>query len=334
MNLLKLVPKPIVKGLSAVGFFCMKNAPEILLAGGLVAGAAAVAVAVNETPAALNALDLAKDRKLVSQRALEDDIETPSEYKKDIFQINSQTFFQLCRIYGPAIACELLAIALCIASHGLMRKRLMQLATAYAALDASFESYRARARAMYGKGADEYLLTGIGKDILPAGTTLDGEVLKSDEQHNVFTDTASVGPYAFYFTSLSNQWKKDMSLNLMQLGLMERWANTQLHLKGHLFLNNVREQLGYPPVPEGQIVGWWDDPNTGDGKVSFGITCGVRALDDGCGGYEHAILINPNVDGPIYERLRTIKPEVNAAIAPDSRREIGLAHPEGLQLYA
>lgn len=201
---------------------------------------------------------------------------------------------------------------------------------AYTALNTAFAQYRNRIRATYGEDADQFGMTGVVPKQLKAGTMVDGKPIEAKKTEDILPNTIS--PYARYFDQYSNQWKKDMNFNLMYLRMQERWCNQMLHLKGYFFLNELYEKLGFPPTPEGQVVGWWDDPTTGDARISFGLKTGVRALEDGTGGYEHAILIDPNVDGPIYERLRTVKPELTQLITPGVRQEIGLAHPEGVQV--
>ena len=53
-----------------------------------------------------------------------------------------------------------------------------------------------------------------------------------------------------------------------------------------------------------QTVGWIYDPEgnpNGDNFVDFGVMVTHRETEDG--GYEDAILMNFNVDGPILDRI-------------------------------
>lgn len=62
--------------------------------------------------------------------------------------------------------------------------------------------------------------------------------------------------------------------------------------------------LGIRKTKMSQIVGWIYDPEgnpNGDNFVDFGVMVTHRNTEDG--GYEDAILMNFNVDGPILDRI-------------------------------
>lgn len=327
MNPIRLIQR----GLSNLGYFTIKHAPELLLAGGIGCSVTAIVVAVNETPKAEAAIAMANTREDTSVAMTARGAMTDSELRQDRIQIKSQMVFEVAKIYSPAIALEGASIGMLIWSHCIMKKRLRAMAMAYTALNTAFAQYRGRIRQLYGNEVDQYALTGVQKAELPEGTVIDGEVTKEKTETKLLPGTVS--PYARYFDANNDNWKNNMDLNMMFIRGAEHWAKQRLHIKGYLFLNDLYQHLGFPPTPEGQIVGWWDDPSTGDADVHIMVHEGVRALSDGNGGYVHAILIDPNVDGPIYERLRTVKPLLTQLTTPDNRAEIGIAHPEGVQLY-
>ena len=98
----------------------------------------------------------------------------------------------------------------------------------------------------------------------------------------------------------------------MFLRRQQDYANEVLKSRGHLFLNEVYDMLGIPRTKAGQVVGWIyneDNPN-GDNYVDFGIY-DLSNLSDSqkerkmafVNGQEYSILLDFNVDGPIYDLI-------------------------------
>ena len=87
----------------------------------------------------------------------------------------------------------------------------------------------------------------------------------------------------------------------MFLKQQQRYCNDKLRLKGHLFLNEVFDTLGFPRTKLGAIVGWvYDEKNpTGDNFVDFGIY-----TEDKTGIVENPdVILNFNVDGEILSKI-------------------------------
>ena len=83
-------------------------------------------------------------------------------------------------------------------------------------------------------------------------------------------------------------------------------ANEILQARKHLFLNEVYDMLGIPRTKAGQIVGWvYNEKNpNGDNYVDFGIYNTNREPNRNfVNGYEPTILLDFNVDGPIYDLI-------------------------------
>ena len=92
----------------------------------------------------------------------------------------------------------------------------------------------------------------------------------------------------------------------MYLRRQQEFANEMLRARGHLYLNEVYDMLGFPRTKAGQIVGWiYDDKNpNGDNYVDFNIyDVTDESKRDFVNGYERSILLDFNVDGPIYEMM-------------------------------
>ncbi len=78
-------------------------------------------------------------------------------------------------------------------------------------------------------------------------------------------------------------WEDNAMLNKKALIITEKRAKTYLKLRGHIFLNEVYDMLGYKRTPLGAIMGWVYDK---DKELSFGLT--------------KEYLNNPTVDVPLH----------------------------------
>lgn len=84
---------------------------------------------------------------------------------------------------------------------------------------------------------------------------------------------------AEYSSETSNNWSGDPMINALFLRNVHNYLQDRLAARGHLFLNEVHEQLGLPPIMEGQMVGWrffegrtadlWTDVAEEDGVLTL-----------------------------------------------------------------
>jgi hypothetical protein len=78
--------------------------------------------------------------------------------------------------------------------------------------------------------------------------------------------------------------------------------NSLLQRKGHVFLNEVYEVIGFQKTELGQQVGWVYDPDNtiGDNQIDFGIfNINNEANRRFVNGLEKSIWLDFNVDGDI-----------------------------------
>lgn len=92
------------------------------------------------------------------------------------------------------------------------------------------------------------------------------------------------------FDESNANWVKDPESNDMFLKLQEQYFNHRLNTVGHVFYNDLRQSLGFPPVRQGVMGGWvlggkpgWVDIRIGDnrlGAISVKIHYQADILDD------------------------------------------------------
>ena len=113
--------------------------------------------------------------------------------------------------------------------------------------------------------------------------------------------------YARFFDETCDNWSKTPEYNLIFLKAKQSYANNMLHARGHLFLNEVYDDLGIPRSQAGQEVGWFLNKN-GDNYVSFGLTDVYRETSHNfVNGHERSVLLDFNVDGPIAHLIEEKK---------------------------
>ena len=301
----------VTRNINRVGFQLKKHSPEILVVVGIVGAVTSAVMACKATTKANDILNDAKSQVDKVHKVLEDEAISPEMYseedsKKDLAIIYAKTGLDFVRLYGPSVLLGAVSIASILASNNILRKRNIALAAAYTAVDTGFKEYRGRLIERFGKELDKELKYNIKSETVQE-TVIDE---KGNEQTvdkvvevanpNVYSD------YARCFDDGCKGWTKDPELNLVFLKQMQQYANDKLRAKGHLFLNEVYDMLGFPRSRAGQIVGWiYDEKNkVGDNFVDFGIYDATKQPKRGfVNGYERVIWLDFNVDGPIWNLI-------------------------------
>lgn len=63
------------------------------------------------------------------------------------------------------------------------------------------------------------------------------------------------------FDANNYNWAPTMEYNRIFIRSVEAWLNQRLAAKGHVFLNEVFDALGYERTRPGVLQGWLFDPN-------------------------------------------------------------------------
>lgn len=289
-----------------------KHSPEILIAAGVVGTVASAVMACKATLKVNEVLEPAKHDVEKIHAAKENGVtEAGKEYteedsKKDLAIVYVQTGIKLVKLYAPAVILGTLSITGILASHNILRKRNVALAAAYTAVDKGFKEYRGRVVERFGEELDKELRYNIkAKEVEEKVVDENGE--EKIEKRIVQVAEPNLGStYARFFDETCMNWTRDAETNLMTLKTVQNYATNKLRSQGFLFLNEVYDMLGIQRSKAGQVVGWIYDENdkNGDNYVDFGIfdvhdECKRRFVN----GYEHSILLDFNVDGPILEAI-------------------------------
>lgn len=282
-----------------------KHSPEILVVAGIAGTVVSAVLACKATTKVAEILDETKGTLDTIHEGMETGAINGQEYttedgKKDTVVVYAQTGMKLAKLYGPAIILGTLSITSILASNNILRKRNVALGAAYAAIDKSFKEYRGRVIERFGEQVDTELKYGIkAKKFEEIEVDPETGKEKKAKKTVMVADPNLQSDYAVYFDSKSRNYETNPDYNRMFLKAQQAFANDKLQTRGHLFLNEVLDDLDLPRTPAGQIVGWTKDGP--DGYVNFRIVEVERETEDGR--HEPALLLDFNVEGNIWEKM-------------------------------
>lgn len=282
-----------------------KHSPEILVMAGIAGTVVSAVLACRATTKVAEILDETKGTLDTIHEGMETGAINGQEYttedgKKDTVVVYAQTGMKLAKLYAPAIILGTLSITSILASNNILRKRNVALGAAYAAIDKSFKEYRGRVIERFGEQVDTELKYGIkAKKFEEIEVDPETGKEKKVKKTVMVADPNLQSDYAVYFDSKSRNYETNPDYNRMFLKAQQAFANDKLQTRGHLFLNEVLDDLDLPRTPAGQIVGWTKDGP--DGYVNFRIVEVERETEDGR--HEPTLLLDFNVEGNIWEKM-------------------------------
>lgn len=291
-----------------------KNSPEILLGLGIVSFVGTVVSACNATLRADEVLEYHKrkirdihDAKELADANPEDENYTYDDelYRMDIGVQYLKTAGNMVKLYAPTIALGTLSLACILTSRNILQKRYLGAVAAYNGVSAAFKDYRKRVREEYGEDLDRHFRYGTTYDQLTeVGMDEEGKKIKKKVDTEQ-TDSSLVNPNddsCRFFDSSNPNWDPNPAFSMMWLRGVENILNDILHTRGHVFLNEVYDALGFPHTPQGACLGWID--NGDDGYIDFGLYDpkkeNVRRFVNGV---DNVILLEFNHDGVIWDKI-------------------------------
>lgn len=221
----------------------------------------------------------------------------PEERKNELYQdMNKDTAYvyikaglKLGQLYAPAIGVGAISIAALTGAHVQLSRRNTALMAAYAAVSKAYDDYRQRVMHELGEERELDIYHAAVKSVSSA----DGESI------NV-ADPNAWSPYARFFDETSQNWERNPEFNRLFIQAQQNYFNEMLRARGHLFLNEVYDELGFERTQAGTVVGWLIG-NGGDDFVDFGMYEAVN--NRFINGLERTPLLDFNVDGVIYDKI-------------------------------
>lgn len=300
-----------------LGLHVQKYSPEILLGAGLIGIGVTIFMVAKAAQKHNETAEIAEElfADIEDQHAYELEQSgtevSAIEHNKDFALAYVKTGLAYAELYGPAAALGLLSVMAILASHGVMARRQVAIVAAYNLLNQGYQNYRARVIEELGADKDRAFYLGLREEQYTGEVEYDeeGKSKKRVKKTRMIADPAleKGSIYSVIFDESTNQYRRgDRLLNRAFLEGQQRYLNDLLMLRGHVFLNEMYERLGFPHTTEGAVVGWLlrSTPDQlkeegRDGYISFGLEDEVlngdsmRLQNDG-------FFIDPNVDGIIH----------------------------------
>lgn len=285
------------------------NSPVLLVGAGVIGFGATVFLASKATLKMSDILEEAEalDSKVeeASEKAQTAGLSyTEEDKRKDRVTVRVKTAIKIVKLYAPAIVIGSASVACFITSHNILNKRNAGLSVALMGATKAFQEYRARVVNELGKQKDLEFRYGVVERTIGVETD-EGVVektIRGIDQNAMLAEGDSM--YAKIFArNTSNRWQPVAVQNELFLRGHQNYANDLFNNRGHLFLNEVYEMLGFDHTEEGAVVGWMR--GYGDQEVDFSCfdESGALREDVFVNGDADSILLDFNVHGPIFKLL-------------------------------
>lgn len=292
----------------------LKNkSPELLLGAGIVGFVGTVVLACRATLRADEVLEYHKQKMKEIHEAKEIVDQNPSEeleydeqlYRQDVGMQYLKTGGKMTKLYSPAVALGVVSLGCILASRNIMQKRYLGVLAAYNSLDQVFKTYRARVREEYGEELDRHFRYGTSRDtLIEYGKDENGKKTKEKVETESINSEVVIpdDDTCRFFDSNNDNWDPNPNFSMMWLRGQQNILNDILHTRGHVFLNEVYDALGFKHTPQGAVLGWIE--GEGDDFIDFGLydpkKDGVRRFVNGA---DNVILLEFNHDGVIINKI-------------------------------
>lgn len=297
------ISSTITRGFGKAGAIVAKHSPELLTAAGVTCIIGGTILACRSTLRVQDILDaykandqLIKDVKDGKLPIKDGETYSENDYKKDIISNKLQTAGKLVKEYLPAVTLMGLGIACILGAHNIMSKRNVALVGALKTTQEAFDKYRGRVIEAVGKDKEHEIY--VGKAEKTETIEVEGKPVKMKT-----VSDKPLGAYVAYFDENNPNWSNSMEQNLIFLKMVQCHLNDRLEARGHVFLNEVRDELGLPRIPEGQVVGWAYKKDDGDHFIDFGIFGDDSIINLVANAEGKSILLDFNVDGVVWDLI-------------------------------
>ena len=294
--------------LSRTAFKLKKASPELLIIGGAI-GVVGAAIGACCATRKLDTILEEHKKDVESIREYENNEDFPEYTHKDaqhdLTVTYARTSWKIVKLYAPSVLIGVASLGCMLASNQILRKRNAALAAAYTAVDSAFKKYRKNVVERFGEEVDKELRFNTKKEkIEQTITDENGKEKKVKQVVNLQQKDPGLSDYAVCFEESNWNFTGSPDANRHFLTITQSICDDMLNSRGYLFLNEVYDKLGFPRTKAGQIVGWVKGKHQKDGYVDFGLYDYTKQKTrDFINGYEPAIWLDFNVDGPILDYM-------------------------------
>lgn len=277
---MKFIPTGITRNFGRQLLRVQKNSPRTLFIAGIAGSVISTVLACRAT--------LKLEATLTS---FNEDI-ADAKPGKDMVYTYIKGSTEIAKLYAPAALVGSLSIGALTGSHVTLSRRNAGLTTAYVALQRAYDEYREKIVQELGPDKEREVALGLDRQEIK----IDGKV-----EAALTGDPNIYSPYARIFDESNRLYEKYPEMNKIFIQCQQNHANDILQARGHIFLNEVYDMLGFEHSSAGSVVGWVISKDNGDNFVDFGLyeDSSVRFIN----GSERSVILDFNVDGVIYHLI-------------------------------
>lgn len=290
-----------------VKVFGQKNGPEILLGIGIVGFMGTVVTACIASSKVESVLDdhkikmskIEEAKELIASGEMDPEDYTQKDEILDKVKFYTETGVALLKLYGPTIGLGAMSVYCVLSGHKILNGRYVGALTAYNGLLGTFKKYRKNVVDAYGQDVDRAMRYGA-EYILEKKKNEKGEKVTEKKENIEMTfpddDTAR------YFDAQNPNWDPNPNFDIMFLRGQQNILNDILQTRGHVFLNEVYDALGFEHTPQGAVLGWVK--GMGDDYIDFGLYDQSKdPIRRFVNGQDNVVLLEFNHDGVIWDMI-------------------------------
>lgn len=288
---MKFVPNVITRTVGTSVLQAKKNSPTIFFVGGVIGTVGATVLACRATLKLHDTLDEIKEE--VADVTIDGEEATRDQYL-DVLYVYGKSALKIGKLYGPSIVLGSVSIMALTGSHVTLVRRNAALSATLAAVSKAYDDYRTRVREEIGEERE-----------LDLYHDLENKVVKQDDGSKKVVkvaNSAGFSPYAVVFDESNINWEKNSEYNKLFLTCQAQYLNYKFHARGHMFLNEVYEALGFEHTQAGSVVGWVLEED-GDNYIDIGLFNGNSKNNEFVNNMERSIWLDFNVDGVIFDKI-------------------------------
>lgn len=292
-----MLPNGITRAIARAALQAKKQSPHIffglgvagVVSGGVMACKATLKVE-DELDRVKKNLDVVKEAKKERLPVITDSVASDIGSDEYYHRLTIKTYvyggLRLGRLYAPAIALTGAGIACLVGSHLQLTRRNAALQTTLVAVQTAYNEYRERVREEIGEERENAIYRNVAD--------------MAEEDAIKGRDPMKHSPYAKVFDRSNPEWRDDPELNRAKIQASQNYANHLLLARGHVFLNEVYDVLGFEHTRAGSVVGWVLGNGYGN-EIDFGLMEYRNAAF--LNGNESVVWLDFNVDGTIFDLI-------------------------------
>lgn len=242
------------------------------------------------------------------------DCYSDKDFAKDVIHTSLRYAWKFLKRFGIPIVGAAASAILIFNGANVLSTRLAGTVEALATVTSAYTNYRQGVIEKYGEKVDEELRLGVREETVTLEETVVDEngkekVVKKREKVKVANkDPNLASPYAFYFDESCTEYVNDIVQREMYANAQQTLLNQQLKLGNRKWvtLSDIYDIFGRPQseyTRDALVVGVVYDENKADGDNYIDFRCQRVYKVDTNGKFRPYLLIDPNVEGSIYDKL-------------------------------